>query len=101
MIELGGCCEKKNTYFVFPLPDPNAKEKPDFKNSTPLFKCKEKSSCYQRHCLPADCRGFEMKIKQYDQKSHGKKDDSFEKSLVMKFDRPCKWTCLCINRFSI
>ncbi|KAM3147318.1 hypothetical protein pb186bvf_000569 [Paramecium bursaria] len=88
LLEGLGFCEQRNTYFVYPSDDQG--NKPDFKTAAPIFKCKEKSSCFQRNCLPGSCRAFEMIVKQYNQREDTHK--------VIYFARDYKLTFCCLGR---
>jgi hypothetical protein len=81
-------CEFENIYKVYSKKP--GKEKGDKK----LFKCKEKSGCCDRNCLPAACRPFHMTIEAKCRDTNGKK----EKKDFLKLVRDCHCTCCCLNR---
>jgi len=54
----------------------------------PLLVAQEKSSCICRYCTPVWLRPFNMVIHQ----------PGDETQIHMQFDKPCKWTCLMLNR---
>ncbi|KAM3136666.1 hypothetical protein pb186bvf_011302 [Paramecium bursaria] len=76
-------CQTPNVYNVFA-----GNEKGHQVGNKPIFQCREKSECLQRIFLLANCRAFEINVKQ---------DDSHDQ-VVLKFDRDCRCTCLCFNR---
>ena len=77
-------CETENKYEVFPIAADAGKRK-----KWPSLVCKQKSSWFNRNCLRADCRPFNMEC--YDQAGD-------EETLIMLMERPCQCTFYCINR---
>ena len=80
-------CESPNRYYVFSQ-SPQAGMKL-------LFKCKEFSSCCQRHCCAANAREFIMDMKHV--ANVGCMDENFQNSFV-HINRPFKCTCCCLER---
>ncbi|EGR29704.1 scramblase family protein, putative [Ichthyophthirius multifiliis] len=82
--------ETPNVYKVFPA-DANGIQQ----GNNTIFKCKEKSSCLARNCLPGSCRPFKMKCSNYQGQV---KETGFEQSMFMLLERPFTCTCLCLAR---
>lgn len=86
-LEIFSGCETENKYKVYACDVAGNKE------GQPIFKCKEKSGCLQRQCLPGDCRKFRLEVAH---DSEGK--FSMDGELFLELVRPFKLTCLCFQR---
>jgi len=86
LLEMMTGCEQGNTYLVYPL------GKDGDKKGKKLFKAKEKSSCFSKQCMSAECRPFSLKINLDDD------SEELDNEPFLWVDRPCKCTCLCFNR---
>ena len=73
-------CEFENIYYVSAcgLNGENMKK-------VPLFKCKEKSDCFSRNFLSADCRPFKMEVFHHTDDNHGN-DNSVLKYINFDID---------------
>jgi len=86
LLEMMTGCEQGNTYYVYPL------GKDGDKKGKKLYKAKEKSSCFAKQCMSAECRPFQLKINLDDD------SEELDNEPFLFIDRPCKCTCLCCNR---
>ena len=86
-LEIFSGCETENKYKVYACDVAGNKE------GHPLFKCREKSTCIQRQCLPGDCRKFKLDVTH---DSEGK--FSMDGEIFLEVIRPFKFTCFCFQR---
>jgi len=77
-------CQVENTYTIFE----GSGVPMNLEKGEPLLVAQEKSSCICRYCTPVWLRPFNMVIHQ----------PGDETQIHMQFDKPCKWTCLMLNR---
>lgn len=63
-----------------------------------LFKCKEKSSCFQRYCLSASMRSFKVNIEVNESFIDVHKQTNVKWSPFLSLERDYKCTCCCFNR---
>lgn len=87
LLEVLTGCETENKYTVYACDVAGNKE------GIPLFKCKERSGCCNRNCLPGDCRRFKMEVTH---DSGGRLP--FDGLPFLTMERPFECTCLCLNR---
>lgn len=80
-------CETENSYKIYACDVAGNKE------GHPLFKCREKSSCAQRQCLPGDCRKFNMDVTHDSEGKFTMDGEGF-----LELVRPFKFTCLWFQR---
>jgi len=86
LLEMMSGCEQGNTYNVFPL------GKDGDKKGRKFYKAKEKSGCFEKQCMSADCRPFSLKVNLDDD------DEQYDNEPFLILDRPCKCTFLCCER---
>jgi hypothetical protein len=86
LLEMMSGCEQGNTYNVFPL------GKDGDKKGRKFYKAKEKSGCFSKQCMSADCRPFSLKVNLDDD------DEQFDNEPFLILDRPCKCTFMCLER---
>ena len=86
LVEVLTGCNNENKYEIFPLVNNQKKE-----GAHPQFIFKEKSSCYSRTCLSADCRPLDMRVLNFQKNG----DDA---GPCLHIVRPCKLTIACCNR---
>lgn len=84
-------CEMQNQYKIYPG-DANGQ-----KGGNPVFKAKEKSSCFQRMCCAGNARAFEINISSKVPMNKGEYLD-FEKFYFLRMKRPYKCTFFCLDR---
>ena len=82
-------CDRRNRYFIYGLNDDNEKDKKGSK----IFKCYEKSSCFQKKLCPPCMRTFNMEVKHKDYQ-----DQNFNDSNFLLFEREFKCICFCLGR---
>ena len=80
--------EQQNRYFVYGLGDDEKHKK-----GSKMFKCYEKSPCFQRQVCAPDCRTFNMEVKHKDYQ-----DEGFNNSNFLLFEREFKCSCFCLER---
>ncbi|KAL4469079.1 hypothetical protein ABPG72_007758 [Tetrahymena utriculariae] len=85
-------CEQPNIYKVYPA-DCNG----DVISNQYIFKCKEKSSCCARNCIPGSKRPFNMIVKNRSGQLTPSRD-MVEDSNFLLLRRPYKCTCFCLSR---
>jgi len=86
LMEMMTGCEQGNTYQVYPL------GKDGDKKGKKLYKAKEKSGCFAKQCMSAECRPFQLKINLDDD------SEELDNEPFLFVDRPCKCTFYCCNR---
>lgn len=86
-LEIFSGCETENTYKVYACDVSGKKE------GHPLFKCREKSGCAERQCLPGDCRNFSLEVAH---DSEGRL--SLDGHIFIEIKRPFKFTFFCFQR---
>lgn len=86
-LEIFSGCETENKYKVYACDVAGNKE------GQALFKCREKSSCFQRQCLPGDCRKFNLEVANDSEGKFSKDGEIF-----LELIRPFKMTFLCFQR---
>ena len=90
-------CEFENRYRVYNTEKKGGEVKKD--KQSKIFKCKERSTCCQRQCIPAPLREFKMDImyRQYEfDPAKGRIVPKWVPFLEVKRDYAC--TCCCLNR---
>ena len=80
--------EQQNRYFVYGLGDDETTKK-----GSKMFKCYEKSPCFQRQVCAPSCRTFNMDVKHKDYQ-----DQAFNGSNFLRFEREFKCSCFCLAR---
>ena len=86
LLEVLTGCNTENKYEIFPLVNNEKKE-----GAAPLFLFSEKSSCFNRNCLSADCRPLNMNVLNFQKQG-------VDAEVCLKVVRPCKCTVACFNR---
>ena len=96
-LESFGPCEFENKYRVYGTKSKGENLKKDKHDK--VFKCKERSTCCQRHCVAASMREFNMIVSHHDYVFNSRKNKHVSKwipFLSLKRDYSC--TCMCLNR---